>query len=343
MSFESLSPVNNMSTWTVNLCSNPPILTHSSIIVLTKDNHLLIVKRQGIWKYHVDDHAWNKLITYPPNFRFSKHMNVIYDEQTNCLYIFYVKELWQIDLNCKDKKFSKLYDFSHDLSVLIQKILYPPLMFKHKNEIHIVAKGRRQQHSQFHLIFDKTRNISEYEYYSTNYTLSKDGVMMKQRNSFVTIGRNNVDFCVFEYSFSMNKWTNWKIQQFPQIEGPIVGTETEDYLFCVNRHLKDIYVIDVNQRKCRKSAIRLPKTLACLDGFVISSNHSNDILLVFGYMNDIWKCKIYSNVPLFPEYLIRLISNFLYFESLQVIGRNWYSDEANYLTINIDEIVNYLS
>ena len=162
---------------------------------------------------------------------------------------------------------------------------------------------------------------------------------MKQRNSYVTIGRNNVDFGILEYSFSNNQWMNWEIEGLTQIQGPIVRTETEDYIICIDINLQDICVIDVNQRKCRKGAIQLPHTLACLDGFVISCHHLNDILLVFGYINKIWNHQKYSNIPLLPVYLIKFISNWLYFEKVHLIGSNWYSNKAHYWTIDIDQIL----
>ena len=96
---------------------------------------------------------------------------------------------------------------------------------------------------------------------------------------------------------------------------------------------------DVNQRKCRKGAVQLPHTLACLDGFVISCHHLNDILLVFGYINKIWNHQKYSNIPLLPVYLIKFISNWLYFEKVHLIGSNWYSNKAHYWTIDIDQIL----
>ena len=333
--------VNNMSIWTVNPCLNPPILSKSSIIIFGQENDLLILQHEGIWKYHVDHHAWNKLITYPSNFRFSKSNNAIYDEETNCIYTYRGTKLWQIDLNSKDNTFNKLHDFSEDLRMLIQGISYAPLMFMHKNEIHVIGKNRRKEHSQFHIILNETTKMSEYryKYYSTNYTLSKYGVFMKQRNSYITIGRNNVDFCILEYSFSNNQWINWEIEGLTQIQGPIVRTETEDYVICIDMKLQNICVIDVNQRKCRKGAVQLPQTLACLDGLVLSSHHLNDMSLVFGYINEIWNHKEYSNIPLLPWYLIRFISNWLYSERLHLIGRNWYSNKAHYWTIDIDQIL----
>ena len=87
-----------------------------------------------IWKYHLMNHTWNKMMTYPKDLVSTKPHSAVFDKERECVYVCdYESTLYQV--NCDTK----------ELIVLSKTANFEgcPLMFKVNQDIHILGRNKR--------------------------------------------------------------------------------------------------------------------------------------------------------------------------------------------------------
>ena len=93
-----------------------------------------------------------------------------------------------------------------------------------------------------------------------------------------------------------------------------------------------VHVYNVRKHQLSRSCIRVPYE-SCINPAMITRNDNNDNLLTFGFINDCYKNQEFKDVQVLPFYLIKFISNWVYFETIHLIHcpKHW--------TIDVDDVI----
>ena len=134
------------------------------------------------------------------------------------------------------------------------------------------------------------------------------------------------------------------LKQLPNLPRGIINTINEKYIILLGykslRDKKDIWIVDLDNRKSYKSFIKLPQSIC--RNFYDACTMKNEIktkLLTFGYINEIWKLPQFQDIQSLPFYLITLIQKWVpSLEYVHLIGKNKDMHQEHW-TISVNEIL----
>ena len=329
-----------------NLCSswtklNPPPDAFYTECLLINDNEFVIVPHKdgiskkgdgdGIYKYNATIKCWNKIMDYPKDF-VSFYQSATIDKDKQIIYTCSDVQFTKINLNTKDiTKVSNNYPMGY----------IPGIIFENGN-VHIIGGNFNNKH----YIFDETK--SEFKLicdFGHDQNVSPESFYFKRNKSIITpcYKRNNKENPVSIMEFKNNKWTDWNIGNCEYLAASkICATTNEDYLIFITGFdfkLKDyhqfIFVYNVRNHKLIKSDIEAPLNYdACP---VITRNGERDNLLTVGFINYCYKMEEFKDVQAMPFYLIKLIGEWVYFETLHaLIGEDL---SRTHWIIDVDKII----
>eukprot|EP01084_Bolivina_argentea_P001410 2596_1 len=287
-----------MSAWTKH--KSPPFTEFVPSIVSIQNNEVLVIqeksekliKGKGIWKYTNKGKKWEKVMEYSQDFIIDG-LSVTIDSETRLIYGCNGSRLLEIDANN-----SKI----NIMSEIIGGGVYPTI-FCEKDKVHVVGNGFGDQTNAEYKIFDKQTNTFQIVY-SKDMTiplpLSTRSAIMKRRQSMITTAITDFDnytnkyaYTIVEYSFVDNKWVDWKVKGI-YFSSQIVSTENEHYLIFLGGmgdveetgFLDHISIFDMRNKTLMKTSITTPCSYF---EAIMLGDVAHDELLVFGYINKLWK------------------------------------------------------
>lgn len=330
-----------MTSWSLVSSQKLSKLTGDVACIYIGNNvWLLLPANKAIMQYQSIEKTWKHWMDYTENFNLREH-SAMFDERRQCVYVGDHKQLLQIDI--KQKKINILL-----LRTEWLHIDYPSytLMFIKNDEIYNI----REEYAGFR-IFDTINRSCRFINRMSNYTLSSQCVVMNKRNSMITIAlkhqHGHYASTILEYSFKDEQWIDWNICDLMNYGHKIVKTRNEDFLILIdgyknNYHRQSvspfIFVVDVRRKKLNQCTIKIPFYLDSCDSVTVSGDKIKDELLVFGYVNGLWKAREFSNLPSLPFYLNKLIAKWVCFECINLIG-HWQVSRFGHWKIDIDQIL----
>ena len=328
-----------MFTWSLVSFRNKLKASNYPLFIRINNDELLLLPQKTkskpqddvIWKYHLMNHTWNKMMTYPKDLVSTKPHSAVFDKERECVYVCdYESTLYQV--NCDTKELivlSKTANFEEC-----------PLMFKVNQDIHILGRNKRYN------IFNTISNTLHELQYPVSWHLSPHSVTMKGRNSIITMGTKREQsgkavFSLIEYSLTKNQWIEWDIKGLNNYLAKIVKTKNEQYLILFGgwnvekcEYSKQIYVLDLKMKILRKSSIRLPLRFVFCS---ICEKTEIANLLVFGYVNQLWQTEEYLYIQSLPFYLIKLIEKWICFQYIHLVGQLQLN--CRHWIMNVDDII----
>lgn len=315
-----------MSTW--ELLSAAPKPVEKAFFSSLNDEEMLLVDIEGLWKYHCFKHQWQRIMKMPENLTRVPRAGVI-DKDAQSFYFCTQKgELFKVDINNKN------------ISVLCQhKNFDDHIMFKRDHNIHLIT---RKLSNETHMIFNESvKCIHREKYPISAVRLSFPAVIMNKRNSMIRFGVKSHGMELVEYSFTKKTWENYQSAEYFFFASEIVISSDERYLILLgsyehkmSRHSKDIVVLDFKTMELRESLVKLPVENVMIN---MHNNEFGKNLLIFGYVNELWKSSEYSYVPSLPIYLIRLIGKCMHIEYVHIIKAD--KNTSLHWRINVDDIL----
>ena len=289
----------------------------------------------AIWQYHLIDNVWSKLLTYSHKM-ITTVCDGMFDEHSQSVYICDLTQLYQVDIKTKQMNFLFEFGVKDSLAPDVQL----PMIFLNHDYIHLITKQLTKYPE--HHIFTKKGEPLQTLGYPVHDFLSKSTVFMKKRNSIITIASKNDAVTIYEFHFENYQWIKWNIQGLNNLfrNCQIISNSSEQFLIILKYPFMadEIFFIDVRKQKLFKSLIKIPEYLS--NRRIIGQNDQyRDDLLVFAYINQFWKLPKYSNIPLLPFYLIKLIGKWVCFEWINIFGSTAFSRDIHHWQINVDEIV----
>ena len=114
----------------------------------------------------------------------------------------------------------------------------------------------------------------------------------------------------------------------PSIDSHIISIDNDRYLLLFGGSITDeedntnqISIINLKQWKSMKTTIKIP----CY-GFCVSviQNQIRDNLIIYGYINDLWKSQQFQTFNKFPIHLINLIGQWIKYDRVHLIGQGYH-------------------
>lgn len=294
--------------------------------IVEKENEKKFIKYLSVWKYYTIHNKWRQITDFNKKYHSSKY-SVTFDPDSELIYLCGQEgQLFEIDLEKEQIT---------ELCSNVKCTHGEPVLFVVKNHIHIISV------SGCHQIFQKDTHKLETIGNITDYVLARMSPTIKRPKSMI-IGGEYIDHeneskpGIVEYFWDKKQFEFWNIEG---IEDPvdIIATKNKQYLilFSLYSFVGNIFLYNIRNKKLIKTDIKIPDDCLYL---AIDSNKNRDDLLVFGYVQELFKSPEYQTIPLLPYYLIKLIGKWISFENIHLTGVQEDELITVHWKINIDKI-----
>ena len=314
---------------------------YCELIALTASSKMKVDENcSQIYKYKIKDkrNKWIKVFKHPPTF-----LTTTFNQNKQCIYIIdRNKKLFEF--NVKSKSMSKLYNKKITISSFFSSgsipVLYDddqPKMLSINDKIHILGGT--------HSIYDTKNNQFTIMNQRITGNNSRAVFHIKSRNSILVIDGSGK---IFEYSLWEKKWMKWNVVVPGDDASSAVLTHDERYMVVfsgwtegaddhVECEINKIFIYDFRMRKFMKSSIETPSENIGyrFNTSIITKNEFAEELLVFGYVNKVFKGKKFTNVQQLPFYLITLIGKWISIEYVHFLSNR----SSKHWRINVDSII----
>ena len=310
-----------------------PFPYFSQPVFINKDEFIVCPSKHssclsdGIYLFNTKQKNWRKMFNFPPLFRcFAR--STAYHSKTSTLFVSLLCSdyLLKFDLNAQ-----KLTQFIYEPSENHAKLLMI------EDELHAVLKNE-------HCIFNVTQNQIKPLYtlvHGCDNPNFHHLIYLKSQKCLLLFDKKKIH----RFSILNKKWKPIRDLKLPQEIGKfgVVTTRDERYTilfgggFYVDTqgYLDSIYIYDIINHKFRKSKIKCPITGRF--HATIGDDADSDKMVVFGFINNCYKEKDFTDLQVLPYYLIELISKWYQQQQVYLLRR---SDlDPSLFTINVDDIL----
>ena len=106
-----------MFTWSLVSFRNKLKASNYPLFIRINNDELLLLPQKTkskpqddvIWKYHLMNHTWNKMMTYPKDLVSTKPHSAVFDKERECVYVCdYESTLYQVNCDTKELIVKKL-------------------------------------------------------------------------------------------------------------------------------------------------------------------------------------------------------------------------------------------
>ena len=308
----------------VSVKSNRILVGNNELIMFWTE--LVQDEKIGIYKFESTMRKCQKISDYPEDFA-SRHLLTLYHKKFHKIYLYNEdKILYQFDMQNREVK---------EICTKARCKNKSALFFYLENDIHIIGSGRINGR-HFKYMIDEAELV---KLPCVKYRFAKNSVLMKTRNSVITTCYdNNSKVRLIEYIDG--EWKKWDVKGI-YFDSHIVCTAYEKYLIFLcgkEKHpyysilltTKNIFVYDMMNKTLLKSSIGTPEH-DC--NVAADRNEKGEDLLVFGYINELWRTSGFRSMSSLPFYLIRLIKKWVCIERIYLYGN------CKIYTINVDVII----
>ena len=314
----------------------PPLRVNNHQFIVVPQRHPQDEKYKnsvGIHKYNAITNKWTKIMNYPTDFNSINHRSTI-DIKNNMIYIFNEdSQLLAVDLNTKS-----VTTISDNLNIE-QNWVRKSLLFIN-DELHIIRGKQNCKHWIFDVKQHKLQEIHNFDI--NNIIVFFRPFYLQQRKSIITSAydRSNKSTSIMEYKDS--KWNKLQIESNCEyvFASDITATINEDYLICgggfdakLKKKHNFIFIYDMRNKTLTKSEIELPSNN--FPFLIITKDDNRDSLATFGFVNRCFRKEKYRDIQPLPFYLVKLIENWVSYETLHVID----NPKECHWTIDLDDII----
>lgn len=141
---------------------------------------------------------------------------------------------------------------------------------------------------------------------------------------------------ILELCSTNRAWIDWDIKGVIGHPSFILATGDEQHLILMGNLDDPILVLDIETKKVMISDIKPP-----MRKFHYGESLRNEFredLLLFGYVNNLWKSEEYSHTPTLPFYLIKLIAQWICLDKIRLSN----TFNGSYWEIDVDQVLNQL-
>ena len=277
----------------------------------------------GIYKYQIgNDNQWTKIVNYPTTF-VEGYTHSAFNERNGCIYIF--DGFGISEYNSKSKMFKEI---TNDIGIDIDMLLCINDKIHFLGNQHCIFDNETKKFTKLHDLNDQ---------FDVDYMRGlRSAFHIKSRESILMIDAGGR---IYEYSLVNNKWIKWNIRSpAKSLTGSAVLTKDERYVIIFSnqtdrsRHTNyipltyvtnAIFIYDFRMRKFMKSKIELPTEVGISYRNSLSITTRNKFaeeLLVFGFVNRVYKLNRFKNVQKLPVYLIKFIGKWISIEYVHFIS-----------------------
>eukprot|EP01084_Bolivina_argentea_P175363 303693_1 len=303
-------------------------LNQSEFIVMTVDT---------IYKYNIHQHAWEKLSTFPSEYRIRVDYNWIcatadFDHKNQILFILANGQyLMKYDLKTSKWTVNDVKDPEEPVREGRCNVMMPQTVFCRyancifvKNKFHVFGGLQNENH----LIWNekkKTFIINDCDGFPGR-KLWPVIIYIKSKQSLWLFGGRRGETKMYSYSFGNNKWNTMSVE-LPEAYRACAYTLCigERYLVLIVETI--LYLLDLVSYKWRECNIPCPFDVTHA---ICMCNVMKETLLSFGYIREL--CKTQS-LKFPPYYLVELCKSFYVEEYLYV------KNQEDHCKINFEGII----
>ena len=321
----------------------PPYLYGAPMTSITS-TAFIVLQGSGIYCYNTKTTPkWTKIdIKYPSDFVCdSNNHSSTFDSKTQTIYV--CNETQLLSINLLSKKCQILCE-TLELSECTQ-ILYA------NGFIHVINS---YYHHDINLQTGKMREICNFQ--SNNICMDGGKIMTNCGTQIMARYHTKVSnkwiYGICKFSLPTNQWIiDPKLKNFDifcRRQSSVITTHGDYVLFIGDtlttretleyRQASDcILVYHIETGSFRISGIKLPRK--CMLYPAMTRDVERDQLLVFGYIKQCYRDQSMLGVESMPVYLIEILTTFVCFEMLNVIGYNPERDNNNHWIMDVDIII----
>ena len=305
--------------------SNRMLVGNNELIMFLTE--LVEDKKCGVYKFETTKKQYKKIIDYPQDFT-SRYLTTLYHKKLNQIYLYNADQiLYQLDMQNREFK---------EICTKATCKKNWPFFFYLENDIHIIG-SERIGGRHFKYMIDEAKLV---KLPRVKYRFAKKSILMKTRNSVITTCYDDYDE-VRLIEYIDGEWKKWDAKGI-HFNSHIICTAHEKYLIFLAGKEKDrwefihafitksIFVYDMMNKTLLKSPIETCENCCTV---MMDRNEKGEDLLVFGYMNELWRTSEFRSMPLLPFYFIRLIKKWVCIERIYMYG----TDKV--YMINVDIII----
>ena len=284
----------------------------------------------GIYKFNCEYNKWTKLIDYPTDDNFQVYaQTATLDKCNNCIYVslaandIYKYNLLRFDLDTLEIEILPECKSNGDNTRLICT----------ESELHQIAGGYELEHFAWNTTKLGLDIVNERMSYPINECIQRNNlhnpglIYLKSKRFIMLFGGsndNNPQLSIYQFSTLNREWSELSTKMpFELSDMGIVTTKSEHYVILFGGSAAGaIYIYDTHQNTVMRSVEMVPCASfrhACLATITMTNEY--DPKLVFGFIRDWYQRNSLSEIQIFPDSLMELVSLFYEIECVYLMGK----------------------